>query len=143
MKKNKHNDEAFVVYKGIDEIKEKRQIEVVPFDPELKYLQNLVGGYIEHFIISQDLNELHIDMWIDDEGKLKQGLKPTFALLVNGEFHDYISGNCVFSKYTDEGETVGLSQDEVLIVIRWLTDQPVVGLMKRDGSSVPVIAVDL
>lgn len=143
MTKKQSKQKAFVVYKGIDEDVKNRHIEVVPFDEKLEYLQGLVGGLIEHFIIDRDLDRLHIDMWIDDEGKLKEGLKPTFALLHDGKLYDYILGNCVFSKYTDQGETLGLSPDEVGIVTRWLHDQQVVGLVKRDGSSVPVLAVDL
>lgn len=132
---------AFVVYKGIDQVKKRRQIEVVPFDPELKYLQKLVGGYIEHFIIDEGLNQFHIDMWIDEEGKFKEGLTPSFALMHDGQLYDVIFGNCVFSKYDGQGETFGLSLDEVNIVIKYLMDRDVVGLIKKDGSTVPALAV--
>ena len=138
---------SFVVYKGIIEDRSKdrpirKQIEVVPFDPGLKYLQNLVGGYLEHYIIDEGLNELYIDMWIDEEGKLKDGLIPTFALCHDGQLIDVIFGNCVFSKYNREGETLGLNEDEVVTVLKYLEDLPIVGLLKKDGSTDPCLAVD-
>ena len=49
----KNEKTVFVVYTGvkIDKSKERpvrRQIEVRPFNDELKYLQGLVDGYLEH-----------------------------------------------------------------------------------------------
>lgn len=133
---------AFVIYKGIDEKTMKRQVEVRPFDDELAYLQGLVGGFIEHYIIDDKLDRQMIDMWIDEEGKLKDGLVPTFALLHEGQLYDVIFGNCVFSKYDLEGNTLGLDPDEVSRVIGFLNDCDVVGLIKRDGSTVPSLSVD-
>ena len=133
---------AFVVYKGIDEKKMKRQVEVRPFDDELEYLQDLVGGWLEHYVIDRKLDHLFIDMWIDEEGKLKDGLEPTFALMHEGKLYDVIFGNCVFSKYDLDGNTLGLSPDEVSHVIAFLNDCDVVGLIKKDGSTVPCLAVN-
>lgn len=131
---------SFVVYTGMND-KCRHQLMVVPFNEELHYLQSLVGGLIEHYIIDEELNELHIDMWIDDEGKMK-GLPPTIALLHEGELVDVIVGNCVFSKYNSEGETLGLDAHEVGIVDRWIREQKVVGLQMKDGKTISVLAVD-
>jgi len=138
----KDETKAFVVYKGIDLSDNKRKIEVRPFDDELSYLQGLVGGYIEHYIISDELDYKFIDMWIDEEGKLKDGLTPTFALLHDHDLYDVIFGNCVFSKYDLDGNTLGLTPDEVSQVIKFLNDCDVVGLIKKDGSTVPALAVN-
>ena len=131
---------SFVVYTGIEGVR--HQLTVVPFNSELKYLQSLVGGLIEHYIIDEELNDLHIDMWIDDEGKLKN-LKPTIALMNDGQLVDVIFGNCVFSKYNDEGETLGLEEYEVGIVDRWIREQDIVGLKDKDGHTFPCLAVDI
>ena len=133
---------AFVVYKGIDEKKMNRQVEVRPFDDALEYLQGLVGGYIEHYVIDSKLDHNFIDMWIDDEGKLKDGLAPTFALMHEGKLYDVIFGNCVFSKYDLDGNTLGLTPDDVSRVIGFLNDCNVVGLIKKDGSTVPCLSVN-
>lgn len=140
---------VFVVYKGIkiDPTKDRpirRQIEVRPFEESLKYLQDLVGGYIEHFIIDPDLDRLHIDMWINEEGKFIEGLDPSIALCHEGRLYDVIMGNCVFSKYNDQGETLGLTLDEMNIVIDWVNNQKIVGLISNNGGpDQPVIAVDI
>lgn len=117
----------FLVYKGVKENAEHSvEVEIKPFGEELEYLQSLVGGYLEHFIIDRHLDDLHIDMWIDEEGKFKTDqYKATWSLCDHdGTVYDVIFGNCVFSKYNDEGETLGLTQDEVNIVIQFLLDCP-------------------
>ena len=121
----------FFVYRGIERSNHALKCELRPFNEELHYLQDLVGGYLEHFIISDHLNDLHIDMWIDEEGKLKT-LEPTWALLdQEDQLVDVIYGNCVFSKYNDEGETLGLSMDEVRIVEDFLTNSRMVELVSK------------
>lgn len=144
----KEEPKVFVVYKGIkiDENKERpvrRQIEVVPFNEELEYLQNLVGGYIEHFIIDDELDMLNIDMWINEEGKFRSDFLPSFALMHDGSLYDVIMGPCVFSKYNDEGETLGLSLNEMNVVIDWLNNQQIGGLISKDSqeADIPVICV--
>ena len=139
---------CLVVYKGIviDETKDRpvrRHIEIVPFKDGLSYLQSLVDGYIDHYSISSKLDSLHIDMWINDEGKFRDDFSPTFALLRDGQLCDVIVGPCVFSKFNDEGETLGLSPDDVNIVIDWLQSQGIGGLVSKDGTSEPVIIIDL
>ena len=139
---------VFVVYTGVKIDRSKvrpvrRQIEVRPFNDELKYLQNLVDGYLEHYVIDDDLDRIHIDMWINEEGKFREDFKPTIALTHEGKLYDVIMGPCVFSKYNDEGETLGLSLDEMNIVIDWINNQDIVGLMSRDEKEpdIPVIVV--
>lgn len=127
----------FVVYKGLEENKEHTvKVEIVPFNEELKYLQKLVGGHIEHCIIDEDLYKDHIDMWIDEEGKYKADrYKLTWSICdKDGMVYDAILGNCVFSKFTDEGETVGLHQQEVNRVIDYLLSRPKGCLTRNDGT---------
>ena len=144
----KNDTKVFVVYKGIkmDDTKDRpirRQIEVRPFNNDLEYLQGLVEGYLEHYVIDDGLDRLHIDMWINEEGKFQEGLKPTIALTHEGQLYDVIMGNCVFSKYNEAGETLGLNPKEMCIVIDWLNDQDIVGLISRDGSpDIPVLKVE-
>lgn len=131
----------FVVYKGLKSNRERSvQVEIKPFKPELEYLQGLVGGFIEHYIIDRDLDRDQIDMWIDDEGKLKQ-LEPTWALMYQGGLYDVIFGNCVFSKYNREGETLGLNQDEVNRVIQFLLSRDKAELMDKSGGTGQVVLV--
>lgn len=108
---------------------------VEPFNESLEALQEQVGGLIEHFIIDESLNDRRIDMWIDDEGKLK-GHKPTFLLCdKDGNPLDAIVGNCVFTKYDGDGNTFGLSQEDINIVMSWLGTLPFVPVHKNDDES--------
>lgn len=130
----KASETFFLVYKGLKMADAPYlDVEEVPFNPELKYLQDLVGGFIEHYIIDKGLNSDYIDMWIDDEGKFKQ-LKPTWALMYQGGLYDVIFGNCVFSKYNRQGETLGLTADDVKKVLEFLDSRRVVELVGKEGN---------
>lgn len=96
--------------------------EINEFKPDLKSLQDQVGGYIEHFIINNDLAKLGIDMWIDEEGKLKNDMHPTFALLNQkaDKIVDCIFGSCVFTRYDEEGNTLGLTEEDINRIFNWL-----------------------
>lgn len=97
---------------------------IEPFKTDLKSLQEQVGGYIEHFIISAELEQKGIDMWIDEEGKYKD-YHPTFALCDNnGRVLDMIMGNCVFTRFNQSGETYGLTMEDVADVMKWLNRVP-------------------
>lgn len=99
---------------------------IEPFSEALESLQKQVGGHIESFFI-EALEKHHIDMWIDEEGKLKDGLKPTFAIMDRDDnLIDIIVGNCVFTRFDHEGNTYGLNQDDIDIVTEWLGSLPVV-----------------
>lgn len=127
-------------------VKEVRQNGVIEmsmeeFDPSLKALQNQVGGFIEHYIIDEALNQRRIDMWIDEEGKMKN-LRPTFLLMHDGEMYDYISGPCVFTKYDSEGETYGLTDEDMEAVREFLYHTPCAEYTTRDGSKGYALVVE-
>lgn len=139
----KKNDKTVCVrYTGIDPEKNRRQVEVRPFKNGLKYLQTQVDGHIEHFVIDDKLDELYIDMWINDEGKFREDFRPSFALVHDGKLYDVIVGPCLFTKYDDEGNTHGLTLDEMNIVIGYLNGLPVAALVDSEGNQVPVLKVE-
>lgn len=76
----------------------------------LKYLQSKVGGYIELVSWYNQLSDLNIDMWINEEGKFIQGLLPTFIVVDSkDEIKDIIMGDVVFTSSDNEGNTIGLN----------------------------------
>lgn len=76
----------------------------------LKYLQSKVGGYIELVSWYNQLSDLNIDMWINEEGKFIQGLLPTFVVVDSkDEIKDIIMGDVVFTSSDNEGNTIGLN----------------------------------
>lgn len=130
---------SIVRYKGFDLTSERRQIEVRPFEDTLEFLQSMVDGHIEHFIIDKELDARKIDMWINEEGKFRADFTPTFALTYQGEFYDAILGPCVFTRYNNKGETLGLSPDDVSFVIKYLHELPVVGIKSKEGLTFPCL----
>lgn len=105
-----------------------------PFVDGLEALQKQVGGYIEHFNIAEDLYQSHIDMWIDEEGKFKD-YKPTFALCDNDHnVIDVIFGNCVFTRFDDQGETLGLDQEDIEYIGSWLKSLEIADLGSSSSS---------
>lgn len=99
----------------------------------LEDLQEIVGGYIEIPFLSETLYEKGIDVIINEEGKLIDGLKPEIAIVneKQGNILDLVYGNCIFASHDDEGETVGLTEEQIKVVTEEL--ETVVELMnKRD-----------
>lgn len=85
-------------------------------------LQKIVGGYIEIPFLSRVFRDNGIDVIINEEGKYIEGLKPEIAV-VDGETKqvlDVVMGNCIFASHDDEGETVGLTEEQLAIVLEEL-----------------------
>ena len=77
-------------------------------DGSLTELQNLVGGYIEAPCLFPD-----VDIIINEEGKL-MNLPYNRWLSHNGKFIDILVGNIVIIAHDDEGETIGLTEEQIL-----------------------------
>ena len=88
----------------------------------LEALQEIVGGYIEIPFLSRVFNDNGIDVIINEEGKFIDGMNPEIAI-VDGETKDILDivmGNCIFASHNDEGDTVGLTEAQMKIVMREL-----------------------
>lgn len=89
---------------------------------ELEDLQAIVGGYIEIPFLSKTFHNNGIDVIINEEGKLIEGLTPEIAI-VDGETKqviDVVYGNCIFASHDDEGNTTGLTEEQIKVVMREL-----------------------
>lgn len=84
----------------------------------LEHLQKIVGGYIEIPFLSQKFLDNGIDVIINEEGKLIEGLKAEIAIVSKeqGAILDIVYGNCIFASHDDEGETVGLTDEQIRVV---------------------------
>ena len=80
----------------------------------LEKMQQHVGGYIEAFTLTfDDVTERRITAWLNDEGKLI-GLEPTLVIVGSDEeVIDVLVGNLLITCTDHEGETVGLTDEEV------------------------------
>ena len=85
---------------------------------ELEDLQQIVGGYIEIPFLSRKFRNNGIDVIINEEGKLIDGMSPEIAIVdkSNGTILDIVYGNCIFASHNEEGETIGLTEEQMQIV---------------------------
>lgn len=83
----------------------------------LKSLQKEVDGFIEIPHISEELYKNNIDIIINEEGKL-DGLDPSIAVIdkETNETLDLLVGNVLFTGFTEEGETIGLTDEQISII---------------------------
>lgn len=84
----------------------------------LEGLQQIVGGYIEIPFLSRELNENEIDIIINEEGKLIEGLEPEIAIISKetNAILDIVYGNCAFASHDAEGNTIELSAEQKQMV---------------------------
>lgn len=94
------------------------ELKTQEIDNTLEDLQKIVGGYIEMPYLSKRFNDNDIDIIINEEGKLIDGLKPEIAV-VDGktkQILDVIYGSCVFASHDEEGNTIELNDKQMKIV---------------------------
>lgn len=94
------------------------ELKVQEIGTELEDLQKIVGGYIEIPFLGETFFENEIDVIINEEGKLIQGLKAEIAIVneEQGKIIDIVYGNCIFASHDDEGNTIGLTEEQIKIV---------------------------
>lgn len=98
---------------------------------ELADLQKIVGGYIEIPFLSQKFLDNGIDVIINEEGKLIEGLKAEIAIVSEerGTILDIVYGNCIFASHDEAGETIGLTEKQMQVVSEEL--ETVIELMNK------------
>ena len=101
----KHNEPTYLVKVATDGTIRR---EAFTPDNSLKQLQAAVGGWIER--VDYEKNDL--DLYVNEEGKL-EGLPYNRVLTVHSRhFHDPLVGNGVYAAHDDEGNTLGLTEQE-------------------------------
>jgi hypothetical protein len=98
---------------------------------ELEDLQKIVGGYIEIPFLSQKFLDNGIDVIINEEGKLIDGMKAEIAIVdeKRGNIPDIVYGNCIFASHDEAGETIGLTENQMQVVSEEL--ETVIELMNK------------
>ena len=78
---------------------------------------------------------------INEEGKYIDGLKPEIAIVHSKtkQVLDVVYGNCIFASHNDDGDTIGLD-DEQISVVRFKL-QNIVTLIDGDGKEYEVRAL--
>lgn len=97
------------------------KLEVKEIENTLENLQKIVGGYIEIPFLGGVFKKYNIDVIINEEGKYIEGLKPEIALIGNeNNILDVVYGNCIFVSHDEEGNTIGLNEEQTKIVMQEL-----------------------
>lgn len=98
---------------------------------ELEDLQSIVGGYIEIPYLGDKLVNNGVDVIINEEGKLIEGLKAEIAIVgeKQGTILDIVYGNCIFASHDEAGETIGLTEEQIKFVKEEL--ETVIELMNK------------
>lgn len=91
-------------------------------DGTLEELQKIVGGYIEIPYLSKEFDKNEVDIVINEEGKYTEGLRPEIAVVDGNtkKILDVVVGNCVFVSHDEFGNTVGLNDKQMKIVMQEL-----------------------
>jgi hypothetical protein len=112
-----NDEQKYVVILNIDNVDVK---EIYKEKTTFENLQGFVGGYIEHLLPQEyfidDVDK--VDMWCDEEGKLKDLPINPIASVICGQT---INGTVLFTKYDDEGNTIFLTEEECKSILINLT----------------------
>ena len=86
---------------------------------DLRSLQKEVGGLLTLANYYEGLVEKRIDIFADDEGLLKTD--PTYTLIITDKNNrakvlTALVGNLVFVSHDDEGNTLGLTDDQIKFI---------------------------
>ena len=96
---------------------------VEQIDAGLDGMQAIVGGYIECVQLSGTL-ESGVDLWLNEEGRIN-GM-PLNRLVKDDRGRNWdVFGDVFISRHDDEGETIGLTDEDVAKWLPRLKDAPV------------------
>lgn len=84
----------------------------------LEDFQNIVDGYIEIPFVCNEFIDNNIDVIINEEGKLIDGMNPEVAIVSGDtcETVDIIFGNCIFVGNDNEGNSISLTDEQIKFV---------------------------
>lgn len=109
-------------------------------DDTLTTLQNAVGGWIAQAGGYFDLPE-GVEAWVDDEGLLKEDYDYSVIFRDRDmKFAGGLAGPVVFARYDEEGNTLGLSSEDINDIRSRIINMPICVIEQRNGHAafVPV-----
>lgn len=103
------------------------EVEVNKRTVGLEELRDNIGcDYVEHVSgYNETLDKLHVGMWIDEEGKLKDGWFEDSPLAIankDGEIIEMLAGNILFAIDGVDGETYCLTDKKIKMIKQELFD---------------------
>ena len=110
--------------------------EVMEIENDLKEIQEFVGGYIEVPFVSSGLSDRNIVAVVNEEASI-EGLKPTLALVRNGQVAGCLLGQLFFCS-TEDGEFIGLNDEQVEYLMNHIV---VGGASNNEGLVVDILHI--
>lgn len=120
-----------VVGKRIDE-----EVKIIEIEKDLSNLQEFVGGFIETPFISEALGNVGIVTILNEEGRLN-GMKPTFALVKDGQVVSYLVGQILFCGVKDSDYS-DLNEEQIDFLMGRIVPN---GAITKDGLKVDVLFI--
>ena len=115
------------------------KIDVEEYDDNKRIAEYIGCDCIDHSSAFDELDKNNIDVWVDDEGLLKEDTWPVFIFTLKGDISGYLVGDMAFLKHDNQGETFGLNEIEKDAVIRWINSHRYItmdtGLLKGGEKS--------
>lgn len=98
------------------------KLEVKEIENTLENLKKIVVGYIEIPFLGGVFNKNKINVIINEEGKFIEDLKPEIALIDSNtnKILDVVYGNCIFASHDEYGNTIGLNEEQIKVVMEEL-----------------------
>lgn len=97
------------------------ETDIKPFQQGIDVLhEEIECSTIDHATSIDDLEDSNIDMWIDDEGLLKNRLPVFIFADEEGNMTGQIVGNIVFQSSDNWGESLGMTYEKAKSLIAWL-----------------------
>ena len=103
-------------------IKPKEKFEVVKLPKKHHYtdLKKLLEIDSPLTVVERKIGEKYFDIWLDDEGLLKEDRQLTGACMNAGE---YLVGNLLIATHDDEGNTTGLTDEQINLITKHLIEK--------------------
>ena len=94
-------------------------------DGSLESLQKIVGGYIELVYLFEELSKNKIDLYVNEEGKylMPENVNIYIRYNDNSIKSETIVGPCLFASYDDNGNTIGLTDEQIEFVKSYFSDE--------------------
>ena len=109
------NDKKYIVILHSGTLK----TEVLEYNKSKPIREYIGSDYIDHSSAFDELEKRKIDLWVDDEGLLKS-LDPIFIFTSHNDITGFLVGNAAFLKYDNDGNSLGLNEEEKDFILKWL-----------------------
>lgn len=107
----------------IDTIANDCRVEEISYDPKDKNYLNAYYNVLKcdcFDIARRMIGEHYYDIYCDDEGLLKRGLKPSTLTFDRDRIIEVLMGNVFVCSHNEDGDTISLTDAEIIEVLSYV-----------------------